>query len=81
LISTSRCPGGGYAAPSPEQESANSRKFLLRTKHDKLSNYSRNDFQIGNPIIDQMETCCRSLACKLQIPHMMLYPRDFWTGM
>ena len=35
------------------------------------------DFQIGSQIIDLMETRRRALACKLQVLHMIIHPRDF----
>ncbi|KAB2667101.1 hypothetical protein F9K91_04045 [Brucella tritici] len=34
-------------------------------------------FQIGGQIIDLMETCRGALACKLQVLHMIIHPRDF----
>ncbi|WP_192799830.1 hypothetical protein [Brucella anthropi] len=35
------------------------------------------DFQIGSQIIDLMKPCRRALACKLQVLHMIIHPRDF----
>ncbi|MCH4539776.1 hypothetical protein MKS82_06770 [Ochrobactrum sp. A-1] len=35
------------------------------------------DFQIGSQIIDLMEPRRRTLACKLQVLHMIIHPRNF----
>ncbi|KAB2701685.1 hypothetical protein F9L03_21835 [Brucella lupini] len=35
------------------------------------------DFQICRQITDLMETCRSALACKLQVLHMIIHPRDF----
>ncbi|KAB2774187.1 hypothetical protein F9L00_22430 [Brucella anthropi] len=38
---------------------------------------SPSDFKISRQIVDLMKTRCRTLACKLQVLHMIIHPRDF----